>query len=310
MELRKDYILDRWVIISEARAKRPKQFEDVKQQKEIGTCFFCPGNEGNTPPEIGRLAENDKWTIRWFPNKFPASSKEGKPEIEKDMFFTHGAAYGSHEVIAETPDHDKQLADLTVDHLAKILKVYSNRIVELSKEAKYVLVFKNQGEAAGTSIIHTHTQVVSLNLVPPLVTDEVKAARKFKSCPYCEIIKKEKQSARFIFENASFVAIAPYASRFNYEAWILPRKHMKSITEFSEQEFKECAELLHKILAKLASIQADYNFVLHYSPKKADLHFHIELLPRIANWAGFEFLSNIIINSMPPEKAAEFYKSG
>jgi len=208
MELRKDYVLNRWVFIAPERKKRSKEFV-----KKIETCFFCPGNENLTPAEIGRVEENNKWKIRYFKNKFPIVDKE-KNIKEENEFFTWSSAYGEHEVIVECREHDKQLWDLPTDHIKQILEVYKNRINELSKDNKYVLVFKNHGFEAGTSLVHTHTQVVALNKIPQLVVDEVNAN---KECNYCKIIKIEEESKRKCFSNKNFIAFAPYASRFNFE---------------------------------------------------------------------------------------------
>jgi len=310
VELRKDYILDRWIIVSEKRGSRPKQFKKIESKKE-GFCFFCSGNESTTPKEIGRISDKQgKWKIRWFPNKFAAVLAEGSPKFKKSGIYEHGNAYGYHEVIVETNDHKKQLPDLTKSHLADVLKVYKERIEKLEKKKgiKYVLVFKNSGAKGGTSLIHSHTQLAAYNKIPQLVQDEVKASIKKGKCEYCNIIKKEAKSKRWIKQNKNFVAFCPYASRFNYEAWIFPKKHIKNITEMNDNEINDLAELLKHILVKINKITDSYNFFLHYAPKGKDLHFHIEVCPRIATWAGFELGSNDIINSVSPETAAKYYR--
>lgn len=314
MELRKDYILDRWVFLATERKKRPQEFKRKTIKEEVKTCFFCPGNEHLTPPEIGRIEENGKWMIRWFPNKFPAVRQEGDPNIRTENdFFTFSSAYGKHEVIAECPEHDNQLWDLSKEHIKQILYVYKERINELSKEdnIKYVIIFKNHGRDAGTSLVHSHTQVVSVNKVPQLVNDEVNACKRYegKGCPYCRIIDIEKSSDRRCFENNTFAAFAPYASRFNFEVWVFPKRHVKDINEFSDEEFSDLADILRNILIKLKEINAPYNFFIHYAPEGKDLHFHIEVVSRFAVWAGFEFSSDDIINSVSPEDAARFYRS-
>lgn len=309
IELRKDYILNRWVIISEKRGDRPKQFKKIDVVKDDQLCYFCPGNENLTPPEIGRVEDNGKWKVRWFPNKFPAVGlfptlgKSKKP-------FEHLNAYGYHEVIVETNDHSKQLWDLSPQETAGILKIYASRIKELSKKKNvgYVVVFKNHGREGGTSIVHTHTQLMTVPMVPLIVQEEIKASRKGKQCTYCSVIKKEVKSPRFIAQNNDFVAFCPYASRFNYEAWIFPKKHITSLMQCNEAELASLAEMLQKILGKIKTLDVSYNFLIHYGPKN-DLHFHIEITPRAAIWAGFEISSDIIINSVSPEQAAEFYKS-
>lgn len=310
MELRKDYILDRWAIISEGRSKRPREFKKDESIKDE-VCYFCPGNEHLTPPEISRVEKDGKWIIRVFPNKFPFISEEGFTDIRTDnTFFTYSNAYGKHEVIVENPDHETQLYDLNQDEVKEVLKVYIERINELSKlkETKYVVLFKNHGREAGTSIIHTHTQIASYNKIPALVQDEVDALAKFDSCAYCDIINIEKESDRRCFENQSFVAFTPYASRFNYEIWLFPKKHYRNMTELNDNELNDMAEMMSKILRKIKELNCSYNYVLHYAPNDKDLHFHIEFLPRIATWAGFEFTTNTTVNSTNPEKAAEFYR--
>jgi len=310
MELRKDYILDRWVIIASERKKRPREFKKIKAKKEE-ICYFCPGNENLTPAETGRIKKDGQWIIRWFPNKFPAVSHEGSPSIRSaNKYFTYADAFGIHELIVETPDHDKQLADLSEERIKEILKVYANRITELSKTdgTKYVIVFKNEGMEAGTSLVHSHTQVVTYNKIPVLVEEEVNAARTYGTCPYCEIINIEKNSYRRVFENNNFVSFTPYASRFNYEIWIFPKEHIKNITEMDEVKLEDLASILKKILMKLKEMNLPYNFFLHYAPDGKDLHFHIEICPRLSTWAGFELSTGETINSVSPEDAAKFYR--
>ena len=294
MEIRKDYILERYVFYAPERKKRKREFKKTEKIKE-GVCFFCPGNENLTPPEIGRIGENNKWGIRWFPNKFPVVDLKSK-------------AYGYHEVIVETPSHEEQIWDLGKEQLKKLLEVYKQRIGELSgkKRIKYVTLFKNQGREAGTSLVHSHTQLVALDRIPTLVNEEIKA--NGKKCRYCGIIKKEEKTKRLCFKNKSFIAFCPYASRFNYEIWIFPIRHLKNLPEFSEEEISDLANILKKALLKLKELNASYNFYLHYAPAGENLHFHIEICPRMATWAGFELSSDFVINSVLPEEAAGFYR--
>ncbi|MBW2995831.1 galactose-1-phosphate uridylyltransferase [Candidatus Woesearchaeota archaeon] len=310
MELRKDYILDRYVIVSSARGKRPHEFKREAKIKE-GICYFCPGNEKLTPPEIGRIGTKNKWTIRWFPNKFPAVDQEGSPDFEThNKYYTFAHSYGYHEVIAETDNHKKQMWDLTPKQIKKILEVYADRIEEISKKdnIKYVSLFKNHGKDAGTSIVHSHTQIIAYNKIPSLVKEEVDAAKNYSTCPYCEIIENESKSERRCFENSSFVAFAPYASRFHYEIWIFPKQHIKNMTELTEDQLNSLAQILKKVLLKLKKLNISYNMQLHYAPKGQDLHSHIEICPREAIWGGFELLTDDTINSVSPEDAAKYYR--
>jgi len=310
-ELRKDYVLDRYVIISTDRAKRPDQFkQEIKKQQQDDICYFCPGNEHMTPPEIERFPEQSKdWQIRVFPNKFAAVKPEGKFDITTDnYFYTFSDAFGYHEIIVGTPKHDEILADVSEEHLANLFKVFKKRIqVNMNSDnIKYVSVFKNKGVAAGTSIYHSHCQLISYNIVPEIILEKEAALKKHKECPYCYILQIEKNSHRRCFENKDFVAFTPYASRFPFEIWVMPKRHILNITDFSDQEFVYLAEIMKKILMKLKELNANYNFYLQYGVEK--MHFHIVIAPRLSTWAGFELSTQTIINSMPPERAAEFYR--
>jgi UDPglucose--hexose-1-phosphate uridylyltransferase len=307
-ELRKDYLLDRWVIIAMGRGKRPHQFALGKQTEKVEVCFFCPGNENLTPPEITRLEEGGNWVIRVFPNKFPAVMQEGDPAIKTDnQYYTYASAYGNHEVLVESPSHDEQFADLSIRRIKQVLQMYNNRIQELSKVkgVQYVSVFKNQGKEAGTSLVHTHTQIIALNTIPPLIEEEIEANKD--RCRYCEVIEKEKNSYRRVLEN-SFISFAPYASRVPFEVWIFPKRHVSCLDDLNDLELEDLAKQLKHILVKLKELNAPYNFYLHYAPQGKDLHFHIEVAPRLAIWAGFELGNDIFVNIMSPEEAAKFYR--
>jgi UDPglucose--hexose-1-phosphate uridylyltransferase len=306
-ELRRDYLLDKWVIIARKRGKRPHQVKE-KEEVQMGKCFFCPGNEHLTGKEIGRIGDKKGWKLRWFPNKFPAVTPEGEGEIKtNNQFFMYASNYGHHEVIVETNSDTKQLATLSAKEIKLVLGVWKNRIVELEKKPhiKYVNVFKNHGAKAGTSIAHSHSQVIALNIIPSFIKAHIRARKKFIECPDCKIIAIEMKGARRCFENEHFVAFTPYASQRNYELKIFSKKHQ---TRMEELDLDALAEILQKALSKLHPPGWAYNLIVHYSPKGEDLHFHIAVLPRIAKWAGFELETEVIINGVPPEDAAAYYR--
>lgn len=308
-EIRKDYLLDRYVIVAENRGKRP--YDYVQKAPPLkgkeGVCVFCPGNEHLTPPETGRIGgKGSKWLARSFYNKFPAVS----PEFPK--------ALGRHEVLVETPKHVAKMAELPEEQMAIGLELYSKRVHELysSKGIGCVLIFKNEGAAAGISLTHTHSQLIALASAPCLLEEELgkyaEYRRKEKACPFCEIAESEIKSPRKAFENEEFLAIAPYASRTPFELLILPKNHISNITELGEEERLLLARILKKSLARLDKMLNGpaFNYYLHIAPRGKDFHFHIELLPRLAIWAGFELGSGMYINPMPPEKAAQSYREG
>jgi len=307
-ELRKDYLLDRWVIYSVGRGARPHEFKEAEVVAPERICFFCPGHEDLTPPEIGRIGGR-QWRVRWFANKFAALEPEGEHTPRTDnRFYTFASNYGYHEIIVETPDHGRELFDLGVDEIADVFRAYRDRIESLSKKPniRYVNVIKNHGYHGGTSLIHSHSQVFATAFVPPEVREKVLAVRKFVNCPYCDIIRAEKDSDRRCFENAEWVAFCPYASRYNYEVWIFPKKHLRTLSEV--RDFELLADIMKKILSRIGPKHVSYNYYLTYSPEGEDLHFHIEFMPQIAIWGGFERGSGAIINSVMPEYAASFYR--
>lgn len=304
-EIRKDYLLERYVVVAENRGKRPYDYiqKAPPPEKKEGVCVFCPGNEHLTPPETGRVGAGKKWLARSFYNKFPAVS----PEFPD--------ARGSHEVLVETPEHVARMAELPEEQIAIGLELYAKRVHELyrNKSIAYALIFKNEGAAAGISLTHTHSQLVALASVPRLPAEELAMyeahKRKEGGCPYCEIAEGERKSERKAFENDGFLAIAPYASRVPFELLILPKSHFANITEFGEDERLLLARIMKKSLERLDRMLGGpaFNCYLHIQPRGKDFHFHIELLPRLAIWAGFELGAEMYINPMPPEKAAKAY---
>ncbi len=307
-ELRKDYVLDRWVIIATERAKRPHDFQQETIEHTETTCVFCPGNEKNTPNEILRYPETGAWNIRVVPNKYPAVKREGDATIKThNTFYTFADAYGSHEIIIETADHKKQLWDLPIQDIETLLHIYQQRISTLLSMPgiHYVQIFKNHGPAAGTSISHSHTQLIGHNTIPKGIRDEHTAIQAHSSCPYCAVIQREKDSYRRCFENNTMIAFTPYASRFPFEIIILPKKHTTTLAAI--ENYADLASILKQILIKLKEINAPYNLLFHYSPQSSNIHFHIEILPRLALWGGFEF-TGTIINPLAPEDAAKFYR--
>jgi len=314
-ELRKDYLLDRWVIYATGRAKRPLDFIAKREETPVGTCYFCPGNEKTTPPEIGRLGNASSWKVRWFPNKFPATSEEKK--IISSGLLTSKSAFGRHEVIVETPVHNQELEELSVDEIASVFDVCASRINGLMKVegVEYVLVFKNRGRDAGASLAHPHFQVIALPDVPTLVQKEVESSaaylKKNKTCVMCDVIKEESNTERKIFEDDSSIVFSPYASRFPFEAWIMPKRHVHGIGDLSNMEKKSFALAVKKTLQSLDRMldRPPYNFYLHVSPRNQDLHFHLELCPKLSIQAGFELGSGMFINTLLPEEAAKHYSS-
>lgn len=325
-ELRKDPISGRWVIISVERGKRPTDFVSPSQKKKGGFCPFCPGNEYTTPTEImafrpsGTAPNTAGWTLRVMPNKFPALQIFGELNKAGEGMFDKMSGVGAHEVIVETPDHMQSLATVPSKNVEDALWAYFMRIADLKKDRrlKYVLIFKNEGDAAGASLEHSHTQLIALPIIPKLVMEETEAAKRYyelkERCIFCDIINQELDSRkRVIYENAKYVAIAPFAPRSPFETWILPKCH-ESYFQPPEKNFTLLAEILQVILKQMDKILdiPPYNFVLHTSPFIDEVndyyHWHMEIVPKLTKIAGFEWGSGFYINPTPPEESARFMR--
>jgi len=223
-------------------------------------------------------------------------------------------AYGTQEVIVETRSHSKELANLEEGQIEKVLRLYARRTEVLSANEKinYILCFKNQGSKAGASIVHAHSQIFATDIIPPEVHEELGLAQsyriKHKICPYCDIIKQEMKSERKIYEDDFVAAFAPYASEYHYEVWIFIKRHVDNITRLNADEFASFAHALKKILLKLHALGMSFNYFLHQVVPDRDQHFYLKIQPRDSIWAGVELGSGLVINSVPPEAAAKYYR--
>jgi UDPglucose--hexose-1-phosphate uridylyltransferase len=325
-ELRKDPISGRWVIISIERGKRPTDFISPSQRKRGGFCPFCQGNEYTTPTEImafrptGTKANTPGWTLRVMPNKFPALQIYGDLNKTGEGIFDKMNGVGAHEVIVETPDHMLTLSTMPMKAVEDVLWAYYLRLNDLRKDRrlKYVLIFKNEGESAGASLEHSHTQLIALPIIPKLVKEETDAARRYydlkERCIFCDVIRQELESKkRIIYENNGYVALAPFAPSAPFETWILPKKHESG---FGPQDgnFSGLAEILQVVLRQIDKILdvPPYNFVIHTSAFTEEVndyfHWHIEIVPKLTKIAGFEWGSGFYINPTPPEESAKFMR--
>ncbi|MDA8423510.1 MAG: galactose-1-phosphate uridylyltransferase [Nitrospiraceae bacterium] len=325
-ELRKDPITGRWVIISSERGKRPSEFHDQRSKKRTGFCPFCAGNERTTPNEILAYRDNGQpngpgWRLRTVPNKFPALQIEGSLGKQGEGIFDKMNGIGAHEVIIESPEHNATLATLPQRAMEEVLMAYRDRMEDLKKDTRfqYTLIFKNEGLTAGATLEHTHSQLIALPIVPIQVQEEIDGAKRHyeikERCIFCDIIRQEMQTAtRVVLETQLFIALAPYAPRFPFETWILPKQHLSCYSCSTGNDFKDLAGLLQNVLRRLdrALSNPPYNYVVHTSPFRDErndyYHWHIELMPKLTNVAGFEWGSGFYINPTPPEDAAKFLR--
>jgi UDPglucose--hexose-1-phosphate uridylyltransferase len=326
-ELRKDPILDRWVIISSERGKRPQDFPSTMPKSREGICPFCEENEQMTPPELlayrprSSAANSLGWTLRVVPNKFPALSTEGEIVHSRDGMYDKVNGIGAHEVIIETPDHDQSLESLADDRFQDCLRAFIDRISSLKKDSRYqyILIFKNHGEAAGATLEHSHTQLIALPITPELVSDEIASAQRHYAengnCIYCDMVTREFiMESRIVSQNERFVALCPFAPRFPYEIWLMPRFHAARYESLDKNDLGNLTELFQESLQRLQTALGapPYNFFLHTAPVHGDhdhYHWHFEIMPKLTRMAGFEQGSGFFINPVPPEESARVLRN-
>ncbi len=324
-ELRKDPIIDRWVVLASARKSRPTDFLSTETETDSRTCPFCPGNEDNTPPEVFALRPDssspntDGWTVRVVPNKFAGLESGEIIEATNQGLYQSMPGVGFHEVIIESPDHRIALENLSSAQMTACFSTFKQRILTLQQNPiiQYVLIFKNHGRAAGATLSHGHCQLIALPLVPELLQREIKASRHHHQntgrCLYCDLIQEEKQqNLRWVSENDAFVAFCPYAPRFPYETWILPKTHQAAYEK--EIDYTAFSSIYKDVLLRIQTIlpMAPHNFVLHTAPDPNKdnfyYHWHLEILPKVTQLAGFEFGTGAFLNHTSPEDAAELLR--
>jgi UDPglucose--hexose-1-phosphate uridylyltransferase len=331
-ELRQDVATRRWSIIATERAKRPDDFNKGKpdpSEKSVPaldeSCPFCPGNEGMTPEPSYVLApegsRKEGWRVRVVPNKFsalsaPAGDGEATERRRRGMHLEMDGV-GQHEVVIEVPDHSKTIATMTDEEVRDVVLTYRRRFLDLDRHDwnQMIIIFRNQGKRAGTSLEHPHSQIIGSPIVPDEIRRRLEEAQRYYddngTCVYCNLIRDElKDKARLVTSNPAFVAICPFASTVPYETWILPRRHGSSFGVISEEEAGFLARILRETLSRMYCLlrNPDYNYVVrsapHHSAGEPHFHWYVEILPRLTTRAGFEIGSGMNINVVTPEDAA------
>lgn len=327
-ELRKDPIIGRWIIVASDRAQRP---DDFKMPPVIATkrenCPFCEGKENQTPPEIMALRKPDSnpnspgWQIRVVPNKFPALSVGGNLDKKGMGIYDRMNGIGAHEVIIESPEHLLSMAPLAEEQIRNLLLVYRERLNDLKNNPYliYGLIFKNVGETAGASLEHTHSQLIATPIVPIRINQEITGCKNFFDyrgrCIFCDIIAQElEDKERLVLDDENFIALNPFASRFPFETWILPKQHLTHFENIPQSLIPSLARILKDIFIRLekALNYPPYNMLIHTTPfnmfEAEYYHWHIEIIPRITRMAGFEWGTGFYINPVPPENATNYLR--
>lgn len=331
-ELRQDVTTKEWVVIAVERAKRPEQFRERPGIESLPIsekrlCTFCPGNELLTPEEVFSLRDSGQkdqpgWRLRVVPNKFAAfTPEESTQRHDYGRFFHSLDAFGFHEVIIESHDHDQILPLMSDQQLLELLHTYRQRYDALRKDprVKLILLFRNHGARAGTSMRHPHSQLIATPIIPFHIRQKYEVAIRHYDdtghCLYCDIVEAEKAvGKRVVLETQHFLVFHPFASQVPFETWIAPKGHNPCFARITFEESLELASVLTRILGGLyeALDNPDFNLIAHTAPvedeEKPYFLWHIEIRPRLTTMAGFELGTGIYINTAIPEETAPYMK--
>lgn len=328
-ELRQDKATREWIVVATERAKRPHDFRAKGSRADLPaseeSCPFCPGHEAMTPPEImayrsGDQANGPGWWVRVTPNKYPALIPEGSLERKGEAgFFRKMDGVGRHEVVIESPRHDVCIPLMNDSQVEEILWAYRERFLALQHDPRIrlIIIFKNHGLGAGTSVQHPHSQIIATSVVPLNIRNKLyEAARYYDEhgrCVYCDMVNEEmREGKRIVDETEAFVVYHPFASRCPFETWIVPKAHEACFALMTPNDSKQLARTLKATWGRLheALNDPDLNYVIHTRRSVHEVsesyHWHLQILPRLTNPAGFELGSGIYINTALPEETAAF----
>jgi UDPglucose--hexose-1-phosphate uridylyltransferase len=330
-EFRYDLISKDWVIIAARRAKRPETFKKQKREKQESSrdkCPFCHPETQEAPTLVlvngKKFTEKEipkNWTTIVVPNKYPAVIPYPKLEekIEGGIYKKINAV-GFHEVVI-TRDHKKPLGKFEIKEIKELIDAYQQRYLCLMKEkfVNYISIFQNYGAEAGASVFHPHSQIITTPLVDVDLNRALENSQKYfqktKKCVYCQMLEWERKTKkRIVFENKEFLVICPFAPKVAFEIIISPKKHLSNFEKIGESEKWQLAEAFQAAMSKLYKglNNPAYNFYLHTVPcdgkEYPQYHWHWTVLPKTANWAGFEIGTKMEISTIEPEKAAEYLR--
>ncbi len=327
-ELRRDMVRDSWVLIVNGKALKPSDFPINKSTVSLlgeEICPFCEGNEALTTGELDAFRPNASlpnqpgWLVRVITNKYAMfAMKTEDLEYRSSGIYSRCNGLGQHEVVIETPQHGIQLHELEADQIVLLLKMLQKRFKALAEDAriKYIQIYKNRGLFAGASQDHSHSQILAYPMVPDRNKGLPKYFHEHGRCLMCEMIEEESRQDRIIYESDYFIILSPYAARFSYEAWIIPKKHQKYFADIDDLEIKDLQAVLKGYLGSMLECLASpsYNIMINSAPvnlsKQDGYHWYIEIIPRLIISNAVEIASGYFINPVDPESAAKILRDG
>ncbi len=317
-------------IVEPERAGRPRGHSyPADVLTDPAECPFCAGHEDRTPAarlELSLPGETS-WTVRAFENLYPAlhaeEDQDWPRELDAPWPYTGTSGFGVHEVIVESPRHGDSLERYSPEHAALLIEAWADRIRQWRADGRFAcaLVFRNVGTAAGASMSHPHSQVIAMPRVPEALVKELgnfsEEATLSRRCILCAATEADDKGGRTIFDDGITAVHAPWASPSPYYMRIAPRNCAESITDASPEERASLGAALVAAAGALNGAFGDaaYNLILHdapYSARHAGLpfHWHVEVLPRRGDQAGFEWGSGVYTNVVDPDEAAATLRAG
>ena len=323
-ELRREPITRMWVVVTTENPKGPSDYLPFKPpyqpQETEGVCPFCPGNEGTTPEETFSLSrEGGGWVVRVIPNKFPFFHIEGEFDRRAEGMYDVMEAIGAHEIVVETPDHRQSLGFMETHQIEKILFAYQERLTDLEKDRRFqqFLILKNY---PGVFNRHPHSHILAMPVIPRRIDEEIYGTMDYyqrkERCIFCDIIKEEIfMKKRVILETVHFLVFSPFASRYPFESWIIPKRHSPDFHSINDEEREDLSVAIRSLFVRFYKLLSDppYSFVFHTSPiqsqfHRSEYHWHIETRLRIGLREGFEWGTGFFVNPTPPEDAAAYLR--
>ncbi len=322
-EFRQDLVSGDWILLAPKRGERFEYKPRAPMELAISKCpFENPPKFHNKPPVlVYRNKKGDDWFLQIIPNKYPAVEEGKCRPAEKNGFHKTRAGVGFHDIVIYR-DHNRYLADMTVEEIEKILSAFRERYIDLAanKCVEYISIFHNHGIEAGSTVPHPHSQILALPIVPPDVSHSLRGSRRYfdehKKCVHCQMIAQElKEKKRVVYKDDGIVVIAPFASRSNFELRIFPKKHSAYFEKIGDREQVHLAAAMRFVFSKIYKKLGDpaFNFFIHTAPtiKGRDYghyHWHMEILPKFSTYGGFELGTGMDIIAVAPERAAEILK--
>lgn len=332
-ELRKDPLLGRWVAVL-TQSKSPSEYILPSNEDKENSCLLCAGRENETPPEIMSISKlnpdqtRQGWWTRVIPNFAPVFQVEGDLGRRGDGMYDKMNSIGADEIIIESPDHSVRPEDIGLEQMVRVIITYRERMVDLDKDPRfrYTLIYKNSGREAGAIFSHPVSHLTSTPVIPKRVKDELDGAKQYfaykERCIFCDIVREElRVGSRVILETRDFIAFCPYASKFPFESWIVPKKHNCAFQDIKIDEIEDMAIILSSVLKRLRAAfgELSFNYFIHSAPMTIprknhwhtlgeDFHWHLELMPRLLKTTGFQWGAGLYVLPTSPEYAAKYLK--